>query len=300
MLNPLSELKHPVLIKALPQISRSLLVLAFGFYFIPSFSFAQIYSSSSTAGTGGAGRAGVEIGDANYLNPASLVHMQGGHFFSDFAKNDLVVGLSESSRDILFPASFAYRQRSFLDPVSQQQVKMSESRLSVADFVVDRFSMGLTGVINRQVMSDTGTAYDQTNGDLGFFFTPNDHFGTALVGYNILGSLSEETPEELRLQREVALGMNYIYEKFLRARIDLVSSPNMNFGRPVWMGGVESMLSKFMVARFGFQDDVLNDRLLDTFGFGFNGPKFALNYAFMGSVNSKEISRHSVDLLLTF
>src|ERR1700710_1174341 len=98
MLNPLSFIKHLVFLSL---------------YFISSWCHAQTYSSAATDAVGGAGRAAVEASDINYLNPAALVHVKGRYIYSTFTKNDLSVGLSETSREVVLPASFSFFQKKF-------------------------------------------------------------------------------------------------------------------------------------------------------------------------------------------
>jgi hypothetical protein len=281
MLNPLSVLKHPVLLS---------------FYFISSLAHAQNFSSAATDATAGAGLAAVEAGDVNYLNPAGLVHLKGRYIYSTFSKEDLALSLSESSREVVIPASLSYLQRKFTD-ILNREIRLQETRLSLADFVTTKFSMGLTGIIGNLKINDV--EYTQTNGNLGFFLTPTDHFGMAYVVHNIFG-VSENVPEAYRLQPEGAVGFNYIYRNFIRTRFDVKSAANNNFGKPTYMMGFETLFNEFMAFRFGYRNDILASQELLCGGFGFNGPVFSLNYAHMGSIKGANFDRHSIDLLFSF
>jgi hypothetical protein len=281
MLNPLSLFKHPVFLS---------------FYFIASFAHAQTYSSAATDSAGGAGRAAVEAGDINYLNPAALVHLKGRFIYSTFSKDDLSIGLSESSKDVLMPASLSYFSRRMED-VGYDSISTQQFRLSIADFVFDRFSMGLTGIMDTSKMRDR--TYNQTNGNLGFFYTPSDHLGAAFVFYNVFG-VNENSPEVVRLQPQMGLGLHGIYKNFLRLRGDVLSGTNNDFGRPKYMGGFETVLNEWLIARIGYQNDIKGSQELLTAGIGFNGPVFAFNYAHQGNMKGPEFDRHSIDLLISF
>lgn len=265
-------------------------------YFISSLAHAQSFSSAATDGVAGAGRAAVEAGDVNYLNPAGLVHLKGRYIYSTFSKDDLSFSLSESSREVVVPASLSYLQRKSLDSTNQE-IKSHDTRLSLADFVVEKVSMGITGTMSSVDYKDH--AYSQTNGNLGLFYTPTDKLGLAYVFYNIFGG-KDTIPEEIREESQMAVGFNYIYKGFMRYRFDVLSAKNNNFGKPAYMMGLESILNEWVVFRLGYRNDILASQELITEGIGFNGPIFSLNYAHQGSIKGANFDRHSIDLLFSF
>jgi hypothetical protein len=281
MLNPLSVLKHSVLMCL---------------YFISSLVHAQSFSSAATDGVAGAGRAAVESGDVNYLNPAGLVHLKNRFIFLTLSKEELSLSLSEASRDVVVPASLSFFQRKITDSF-QDEIRWQETRLSLADFITEKLSMGLTGILSSVKVKELN--YNQTNGNLGFFFTPTDKFGLGYVFYNVFG-VNENTPEEFRFLPKMGAGVNYIYKGFMRCRMDVLSADNNNFGKPVYMAGIETLLNEWMVFRLGYQNDILISREIITEGLGFNGPVFFLNYAHQGSTKGANFDRHSIDLSFSF
>ena len=280
MLNPLSVLKHPVLLSL---------------YFISSWSNAQTYSSSSSAAIAGAGRAAVEASDVNYLNPAALVHAKGRYIYSTWSSEDLSVGLSETSEDVIIPANLSYFQRKTKEGATE--IRVDEIRLSIANFVVSKFAMGLTAISNTSKVNDIG--YNQTNANIGFFYTPNDHFGLAYVFYNTFEP-PWNVPEVLQLRPQMAIGMNTVFKNIVRGRFDVLSAAGNNFGKPSYLGGFEAILNQWLSLRFGYKNDILAEQEVFTQGIGFNGPTFALNYAHQGAVKGKDFERHSIDLLISF
>lgn len=265
-------------------------------YFISSSAYAQNFSSAATDAVAGAGRAAVEAGDVNYLNPAGLVHLKGRYIYSTFSKEDLSLSLSEATREVVIPASLSYFQRKTKDSLNRE-VRWQDTRLSLADFVTNKFSMGLTGILSAVKINDI--AYNQTNGNLGFFLTPTQYFGIAYVLYNVFG-VQDNVPEELRLQPEMAVGLNFIYKGFLRYRADIKSAPNNNFGKAMYMTGFETLFNEWFNFRVGYQNDLLASRELVAAGVGFNGPVFSVNYAHQGSIKGADFDRHSIDLLFSF
>lgn len=282
MLNPLSVLiKLPVLLC---------------FYFTSSLASAQIFSSAATSATGGAGRAAVEPNDVNYLNPAGLVHLKGRYIYSTFSKEDLSVGLSETDRSVILPASFSYRQSRYEDRLNRT-IEVKESRLSIADFIVEKASIGLTGNMNSTKIDDR--SYGQTNGNIGLFYTPTQSFGLGYVFYNVFGP-RENIPTEIQLQAQMGFGLNYVFREFLRYRFDVLSAPNNDFGHSTYSTGFETFVNPWILARLGYQIDVLTSQELFTQGLGFRGPVFSVNYAHQGSAKGPDFDRHSIDLLISF
>jgi hypothetical protein len=157
--------------------------------------------------------------------------------------------------------------------------------------------MGLTGILSTVKINDL--SYNQTNGNLGFFYTPTDNLGLGYVMYNVFG-VKKNVPEEVRFQPKTGVGVNYIYKGFLRYRLDVLSADNNNFGKPTSMTGIETLLNEWMIFRLGYQNDILVGQELLTAGIGFNGPIFSLNYGHQGSIKGVNFDRHSIDLLFSF
>jgi hypothetical protein len=258
------------------------------FYLIASAASAQVYSSSISAASGGTGRAAVEAGDATFLNPATLVHLRGNYLYSSFSQDDLVVVLSDNSQESLLPASFGYVQKKSV--VTQGELVQQDLALSLAEFVVDKWSVGVTAHYLEQKLLNS--SYRQTNADLGLIFTPQPHIGLALVVYNVFGE-NKDIPENFRSKTTVGGGFNYIYRSMVRFRLDATSDSLV-------MGGVETYVNKFLITRLGYQGDLDDHRELITAGLGFKGPKFGLNYAYQGNSQISGDYRHSVDLEIPF
>jgi hypothetical protein len=105
---------------------------------------AQVYNSSVSVAAGGTGRAAVEPGDASFLNPAVLVHLGGRYLFTSFGKNEFAAALSDNTKESTIPASFSYMQKS-TQKTSHGDLKENDFAISLAEFVVDKWSVGLTG-----------------------------------------------------------------------------------------------------------------------------------------------------------
>lgn len=277
-----------------PWIKAKLPVFFFA-YFILQTANAQIYNGSVSSATGGTGRAAVEAGDANYLNPATIVHLKGRHFYSSFAQTETALGLTDNSEESSVPASFAYLRKRVVTELSQN-VDIQDMRLSLADFAYQQFAVGITGHLYQ--INDGENHAQQINGDVGFSYTPAPQYGLGLVFYDVAGE-SKNLPAAYRLSPKIGFGFNYIYRSFLRLRADLVSAPNQNFNKPTYEIGYESYFNKWWVVRLGYQADKYSARDLMTAGLGLDLPRFTLNYGYQGDTKDSS-HRHSVDLGVPF
>lgn len=257
-------------------------------YFSLNAALAQVYKSSISTATGGTGRAAIEPGDTLLLNPASLPHLRGRFLYTSFAEDQFVASLSDNTKESTLPAGFSFVQKK--STVSLGDLKQQDLALTFAEFIVDRWSVGLTGHYLDQKLPTA--SYTQTNADLGFLFTPNSNMGLGLVVYNIFGERSN-IPSEFREKTSVGAGFNYIYRNAIRFRMDATSES-------VFGLGFDSYLNQFMIMRFGYSDDTDKARQLVSAGAGFNGPRFQLNYAYQGNPQKSSDYRHSVDLIIPF
>ncbi|WII72704.1 hypothetical protein QJS83_02320 [Bdellovibrio sp. 22V] len=258
-------------------------------YLIVNAASAQVYNSSISAATGGTGRAAVEAGDAAFLNPGTLVHLKGRNFFSSFAKDELAINISDSSPESFLPSALSFVKKKS-DYAAGGDLQTQDFTLSLAEFVVDKLSLGVTGhYLTQEIPNAT---YHQINADFGLIYTPKSNIGWALVAYNVFGE-KDDVPKELRQKTVFAGGFNYIYHAMVRFRVDVDSES-------VYMGGVETYINQFIITRLGYQKDADDDRELITAGAGFKGPRFALNYAYQGNTQNSEDYRHSVDLEIPF
>jgi hypothetical protein len=277
MLNPSS------LLKKLPVF--------FFFYLIASLASAQVYNSSISAATGGTGRASIEAGDVSFLNPAGLMHLRGRHFFMSGTNSDeYALALSDNNPEIMFPMALGFVSQK--EDISLGKVNQQDMTLSIADFVAGPVSIGMTGHYVQQKMQTGPAAWQQTNGDLGVLYTPANNFGVGAVLYNIFGT-NKSVPSDLQQKEKLGLGCNYIYQTYVRFRVDTTTLQENSLG-------MESFLNRFMVIRMGFENDNEESRNLVTGGLGFKGPRFAVNYAYQGNIKVSSDYRHSIDLEVPF
>lgn len=258
------------------------------FQIISSFAHAQIFNSSVSSATGGTGRAAVEVADAALLNPSSLVHLRGDFLYSSFAEKEFAVMILDNTEESFLPAALGFVQKK--TNVTQGELVQQDIAFSLAEFLRDKWSFGVTGHYLEQKLPTN--SYRQTNADLGMLYTSSASMGWALVVYNIFGE-KNEIPANFRMKTSVAGGFNYIFRKTVRVRLDATSDS-------ILMAGLENYLNQFLISRIGYSVDTDDDRALFTAGLGFKGPRFVINYAYQGNPKSSGDYRHSVDLEIPF
>ena len=274
---------RPRPVRFLVKLSALLLV-----YLNLSSAGAQVFNSSVSLGTGGTGRGAVQGGDAVYLNPATLVHLRGKALFSGYLEGVFAVTLSDNSEDSFMPASIGYIKK--YDPNAAVLTEENIFSVSLAEFVRDKFAVGLTGLLFHHHLN--GENSQHVNADLGFIYTASPELGLGLVIHNVFGENSQ-IPAVFRRELKIGAGVNYIYRDRIRLRADVTSKSEL-------MAGIETYLNDFLISRLGTYQDLDNDRSLLTVGAGFKGPKFHLNYAYEGNPQNSADYRHSVDLLIPF
>jgi hypothetical protein len=278
-------------------------------------SFASTFNGrgSISASTGGAGIATIEAGDSTILNPASVAHLKGYHFTSALdtwetssAEDRMMqLSLTDNGLDSMFPASLFYIQGSHqartLSPTGEvikgEEIFTKTFQLSLANIVYHQFSVGVSVVHNLMQYPDKLYVYNDAN--LGFLYNPTSNMGLGLVVYNLLGTPTS-WPSEWAQKRYLSLGMNYIYEQFMRVRFDVQTEEHFKTQNLTYMGGLESYLSSWFILRLGSQRSDSLRRNLISGGAGFNGPRFQINYAYQMSPQDDSLGRHTVDMIIPF
>ncbi len=248
---------------------------------------AQVYGGSVSAATGGTGRAAVVAGDSVFLNPATLPYLRGYYFYTMLGTKEMAVGLSDNTPESPIPAALSYYRADLLQ----------DFKLSLADFIIRKWTVGVSA--HYYQVSQAEKPLININGDLAFAYAPKPNYGFGAIFYNLVGE-SKNFPEAYKTYPRIGLGTNYIYHEFFRMRFDLLSAQNNDFRVPTVMLGLENYLSRWMLLRFGYRDENAVDKEYATLGFGFDLPRFKLNYAYEGDTKESANSRHSIDLAVPF
>ena len=244
-------------------------------------------TGSISSGLGGAGRAAVAPGDVSTLNPAMLAHLQGYYLYSKYLPGETAYSISDNTIESALPASVYY----------YQNAQEKNFKLSFAEKFTRNVSLGFSGSFFQYKRGDEFIS--RSNLDLGLSFVPKGNLGFGLVVYNLLGPAGNEYIRESTAPL-IGFGSHFIYKGFLRFRADFVTGNNYKISDGQFMVGLENYLNRWMTLRIGYQDNMGDIRDLATAGFGFDLPKFKINYAYLAETGSDANIRHSVDLSIPF
>ncbi len=244
-------------------------------------------TGSISSGLGGAGRAAVAPGDVSTMNPATLAHLRGYYLYSKYLPGEMAYAISDNTIDSVIPASVYY----------YQNIQEKNFKLSFAEQVRKKLSFGATGSFNQYKHGEEFIS--RGNMDLGLSFVPQNNMGFGLVAYNVLGPSGNDLIKE-QTAPQIGFGSHFMYKGFLRLRADYVTGNNYKMSDGQVMVGTENYLNRWMTLRLGYQENLSDIRDLATAGWGFDLPKFKLNYAYLTETGSDPTVRHSVDLSIPF
>ncbi len=271
---------------------RKILLISIACTFASGILWA-IPRSSASLGSGGGGVATVEPGESSFMNPATLVHLRGRHFYSTFQKDLWALSLTENDRSAAFPGGISYIKNERNDTESQI------FGLTVSNFIFDKFSGGFT--LNYwQVEGESREDQRKTsfNGNFGVAWAPSKKFGMGAAFENII-----TPPDELKdrgLMEPVSrVGLNYLFQEWFRGRLDFATFQGNNFAKMTPQVGFETYFGKWFIFRTGWSK---NPGLRESWaaGAGLDMPRFRLDFANEWNADGLKENRHSVDLAVPF
>lgn len=271
----------------------SKITLLYSFIFLFSLpSLASLESTTKQTGSassalGGAGRAAVAPGDVSTLNPATLAHLRGYYLYSKYLPGEMAYAISDNTMESVLPASVYY----------YQNIQEKNFRLSFAEQMTRKISLGVSGTYYQ--FKNGEEFISRANFDMGLSFVPRSNVGFGLVAYNLIGASANEVIKD-QTSPLIGIGSHFIYMGFLRFRADFVTGNNYKISDGQFMFGAENYLNRWMTFRLGYQENMGNIKDIATAGWGFDLPRFKLNYAFLSETGSEPLVRHSVDLSIPF
>jgi hypothetical protein len=273
---------------------------------LPFAAKSQVFTPTIAGAMGGAGRAAIDGGESALLNPASIAHMREYYFGAHYQRGEhphegdysrYAIQLTDGTSDLVPGGASIYRQKIDL-PNGAGSRTDQDIQIGVAGFVIPGFALGVSGHYFTQ--SGQGRDNAQWNGTMGVIFSPNDHLGIGLVGYDI-APISTDALMDRKLIPTLALGVHYVLSDLLRLRLDLVRpdiQPLYANHRINAMGGLESFFATTFVFRLGAQALETADQMNLTTGFGYHGPRLSVDYSFQKDIRSAGGVRHLIDLWL--
>lgn len=249
-----------------------------------------------SAATGGTGRGAVEPIDGVLLNPATVSDLPNKSFSYNYSQDQWALTVTDNGQDSYFPASLKFIK------TKSSVVDTQQLGLSFASRRWKKFAVGGTGSMveyTNYLSNSLEEKYRQSTVDLAATYALATNFGIGLVA-NKVGSSTASLPENLQIQKTVALGMSYTYLNFARFRLDVESAPENKTDKLVYMTGLENYLNDWVVFRLGYQNNNVVSKNYLTAGIGFAGPQFGLHYAYIANTTSNNEDKHLFDLGIPF
>ena len=274
--------------------------------FFTSTASAQFFTGPAMAGTGGAGRAAIEGSESAILNPATLSYMDRYYIAVPFAESthpangyEQTYGLmlADGTPDKMVPGAISYLRRRVA--FGGTEANLQDVHVAIGGQAYKYVSIGVAGHY-RTFEQENLPDYFQTNGDFGALVTPLENLGIAFVAYNFL-SAKDSVPLGIRDVPTLAVGINYLYGEAFAARLDLVRPDKYNPNRRTDVQlGIQTTFAESFFLRFGSNWKETEDKTYLTTGFGYQGPRLSVNYAYQQDVRESAGTRHIVDLWMGF
>lgn len=268
---------------------------------------AQQFTPPRLQGAGGTGLASFEGYQGAMVNPATLVdgpQVEGGAYYQDISGDGedqtlSGVGFFDNGPISFFSGSFNYYglNRRF---VSGGRVFSEVFMLSIAERYNEVWAFGVNLNFQRNTILGLSNN-EEKNLDVGLMFTPYSELGFGLMVASVLPVDAEEVPDTFQRPNYVALGSTFIYGGYFQVRGDLYRyTRGEAAGTSKYALGLEASGHEFMRWRTGLARDNFSKENSYMLGFGFDGPKLRLDYAYKKSTNDPQSQLHSVDLRLSF
>lgn len=281
------------------------------FLFALAFSLearAQFFTGPAASGAGGAGRAAVDLGESSFLNPAAVAFIQRYNVTGIYGisyhpaignVNEYAASIADGTSESLIPGALTYVRRHTDNPNGVGDTQQ-DIQLSIAGTPIRKVAFGVAGHRMTDSVSTAigGNDYEQWNMHVGAIYVPVESVGIGVVAYDILPGTSAPVGVHLVVPT-FALGVNYVYQKIFRARLDFVRPDTNNDGRRInVMTGLETVFGEYFVLRLGSEWRETADQNYLTVGLGYKGPRLSFDYSFQKDVRTADNYRHLIDLWL--
>lgn len=269
---------------------------------------AQYFVGPVSLAAGGSGTAAVMGSESSFINPAMIAHGEGYHIatFGSWTEEvgptrsrDLAVSLTENSFNSIVATSYGFVRRNIYadDVVAESQ---DYHQISFSKPVSMYLTMGFQ-VSYLATTPTLGTGSNNWNGSIGILYLLKEHLGLGIVKYNLGGGARGILPSKW------GVGLNYLFGNHFRARADLSLTEGLGAaftpggGESIGFNtGMETLIGDQLWARAGFSSESRGWVEKVHLGFGWAGPKLALDYAYSKDFHSAERWTHGFDLRVYF
>lgn len=285
-----------------------LCVVVISVYLISPVAQAQYFAGPISTALGGAGRAATEAEEGVFLNPAVLAHAKefstalyygDGQQGDGLGQTDLALSFVDNTEGVFLPGSLSYvRRRKTFSGFPAVNEEYWQAALGA--FVTRHLSLGLA-VHFRSVDQQGAVDFSYWNATLGGLWAPSPTWGIAIVGHNLTAKEKTARAGYLEDLPEVGVGTVVLFERILKARLDVVRTLEENPDGKMRVGiGAETYPNEMVALRLGVEKDERLDQQFAALGFGFLGPRLKIDYAVRKNTAGGGGAMHSVDFRLPF
>lgn len=284
----------------------SLVLIFLFFHGYAAESSSGYFTGPVSSAMGGAGRAAVDPSESHFRNPAVVAHspqIDLGAYYQDGYRapqtHETTFGASivDNTGDSICPGAIGYLQNRRSFPGMNVNEKYVQA--SLGSFIAEKFSFGVAGIyVSHEI--EHGKTYKQWDGIAGLLYTPNPNLGLAFT-YAYFANPSSELPKQLRLMPTVSVGGHYIFQDFLRFRLDVSRVEKDNVDKKLIIeSGLETKMPNYFILRLGSQWNDVERKSYLTAGLGFDGPRLKVDYSFQKLRAEEGYTMHGVDLRVPF
>lgn len=291
--------------KITPSVIAFSLVVSL-FHHTAGATHTQIFSGPVSMGMGGGGRAGSEVSELLFMNPAIVALEEGmeagfmyrdGYWANKLHETGAALTVTENDPGNFTPGGFAVVQKRRTAPGIAWSERYFFGALGKA--VTPNFAFGISAY-NLQIDPNIGPKRDIWNGSVGMLLTSSPNLGFAYV-YNNLVKVSDKVPQQLRPIPQHSLAVNFVIAELIRLTADITQYQRNNPDKKgIIELGAEIRATEYGAIRMGLSIDDIEKRNALTGGIGFQGPRLRANYTIVKALKDSDGAMHSVDLSLPF
>jgi hypothetical protein len=213
----------------------------------------------------------------------------------DVSRNTLSLTMTDGTKGLMFPGSFSYRRHKVSD--QGRHFTENEFRGGFGVRINPRLSVGVAAA-HLNAEGPGGLGFSQTQFDVGMLIGLQPDWGLSITGENLIEG-EANVPESLRRPSQVAIGTQYIFERAITARYEVLRPIYLdNSGLLAHRFGVSFQMKGHFALNGGYSvDDTLGQNWA-TVGVAWRGPRLKLAYSLQNEARSGLGNRHFVDLWL--
>lgn len=272
--------------------------LFFSLVFPSLTAFAYPITGAVTTATGGAGVSVVSPMESPTNNPAAIPFYSNREVNLSYSKDRFAAFLTDNGQEALFPASVGYEQH------YEDDLKNTIYHLIIAyPLFSSPLSFGINYQMHQMKWINNDQKYKQNRLNAGLLWKVSNAMNLG-VTYKNKALNDTDLPDAIDNLPLITAGFNYAYMDFIQFRADIEkvdkSGVIPHSDKLIFKFGLETYLNDWIIARFGYRNDNITSQNFSTYGLGFAGPQFSLNYGYQRESKKTTKDIHLIDLSFPF